>query len=163
MRPVRGQGGEVFVRALVAFLVLPGLVAFAIPAAWIAAGAHARIVQPLGLAPLIGGALALAACARDFLVRGKGTLAPWSPPTRLVVAGLYRWSRNPMYVAVTAILLGWAATFDVAGLYAYAACVAVAFHLRVVFAEEPWLARTHGDAWVEYAQRVPRWLGWRRH
>jgi hypothetical protein len=83
-------------------------------------------------------------CVRDFYVRGRGTLAPWSPPLRLVVDGLYRYTRNPMYVAVVLILLGWAATFDVHALYACAAAVAVAFHLRVRLHEEPFLARTHG-------------------
>jgi len=91
-------------------------------------------------------------------VRGKGTLAPWSPPENLVVAGLYRYTRNPMYVAVTLILVGWAVSFGLRGLYLYAAAVAAAFHLRVVLGEEPWLARTHGAQWEEYARRVPRWL-----
>jgi len=71
---------------------------------------------------------------------GKGTLAPWSPPANLVIVGLYRYTRNPMYVAVMLILVGWSVSFGLRGLYVYAAFVAIAFHLRVVLGEEPWLA-----------------------
>ena len=82
-----------------------------------------------------------------------------APPQKLVVTGLYRFSRNPMYVAVSLILFGWAACFGSRQLLVYAAIVAVVFHLRVIFGEEPWLARTHGAAWEAYTARVPRWLG----
>ena len=75
-----------------------------------------------------------------------------------MVDGLYRYTRNPIYIAVTLLLLGWAVSFGLTRLYVYTVIVAVAFHLRVVFGEEPWLARTHGDQWHEYARRVPRWL-----
>jgi len=147
-----------FVRALLAFLALPGVVAFAVPLVWLRSDPHTTLVHPLGLVPWVLGVAGLLWCVRDFYVRGHGTLAPWSPPDRLVVAGLYRYTRNPMYVSVTLILLGWAVSFDVPGLYAYTLIVAVAFHLRVVLGEEPWLARTHGAAWDEYARRVPRWF-----
>lgn len=63
-----------------------------------------------------------------------------------------------MYVSVTLILTGWALAFGHRGLWIYAAVVAVAFHLRVVFAEEPWLARKHGASWDGYASRVRRWF-----
>jgi protein-S-isoprenylcysteine O-methyltransferase Ste14 len=147
-----------FVRALLAFLALPGVVAFAVPLAWLAATSHTQLVQPLGLVPLGLGCVALLWCVRDFYVRGRGTVAPWSPPVHLVVVGLYRYTRNPIYIAVTFILLGWAVSFSLPGLYIYTIVVAVAFHLRVVLAEEPWLARTHGAHWNEYACRVPRWF-----
>jgi protein-S-isoprenylcysteine O-methyltransferase Ste14 len=147
-----------FLRALLAFLALPGVVAFAVPIVWLRATSHTQLVQPLGLVPLGLGCMALLWCVRDFYVRGKGTLAPWAPPANLVVVGLYRYTRNPMYVAVTLILLGWAASFGFRTLVVYAAIVAIAFHLRVVFGEEPWLERTHGDKWREYASRVPRWF-----
>jgi protein-S-isoprenylcysteine O-methyltransferase Ste14 len=147
-----------FARALLAFLALPGVVAFAVPVAWLVASTHTRLVQPLGLLPLVVGSFALLWCVRDFYVSGQGTLAPWSPPVHLVVVGLYRYTRNPMYVAVTLILVGWALSFGLPGLSVYAIVVAIAFHLRVVLGEEPWLARTHGARWEEYASRVPRWF-----
>ena len=146
-------------RTLLAFAALPGVVAFAIPAALAAAlapparaaAAAGLFVGGLGLAGLLG-------CVRDFHIAGLGTLAPWWPATRLVTIGLYRRSRNPMYLCVVTILLGWTIAFQALPLALYAAGVAVAFHLRVVFGEEPWLRRTMGPAWADYAARVPRWL-----
>jgi protein-S-isoprenylcysteine O-methyltransferase Ste14 len=108
--------------------------------------------------PLVLGFVGLLSCVRVFYVAGKGTPAPWAPPTHLVDVGLYRYTRNPMYVCVTCILFGWAVSFGLLVIYIYAAIVAVAFHLRVVFWEEPWLARTYGARWREYERRVPRWF-----
>jgi protein-S-isoprenylcysteine O-methyltransferase Ste14 len=146
-------------RALLAFLALPGTVALAIPT-WMAANAlraGARL-HPVGLLPLGVGFVLLVWCARDFYVAGKGTLAPWSPPRHLVTIGLYRYSRNPMYVAVAMMLAGWALAFASSAIAIYAGFVIGAFQLRVVYGEEPWLARTHGAAWDEYRSRVPRWF-----
>jgi protein-S-isoprenylcysteine O-methyltransferase Ste14 len=64
-----------------------------------------------------------------------------------------------MYVAVLLILASWAVLFQARLLAAYALLVAIAFHLRVVFGEEPWLARMHGDDWLRYRALVSRWLG----
>ena len=148
-----------FLRALAAFLALPGTVAFALPL-WLAAREGVESgVRGIGVAPLIAGTVLLLWCVRDFYVAGKGTLAPWTPPRRLVVVGLYRWSRNPMYLSVSLILLGWAIWFMSSTLLWYALGIMLAFHLRVVFFEEPWLERTHGEGWLEYRARVPRWLG----
>jgi len=149
----------VFLHALFAFLVLPGVVALLIPLLIgmreLDAGGTFR---PFGLLPLAAGFALLLWCVRDFYVSGKGTLAPWSPPRHLVVTGLYRYSRNPMYISVLVILIGWALTFDVSGLLWYAAFIAVAFQLRVVLGEEPWLARTHGEEWTRYSSAVRRWI-----
>lgn len=145
-------------RAAIAFLVLPGMVAFAIPVAWLWHTAHVELAQPFGLVPLAIGIVALLWCVRDFYVSGKGTLAPWAPPKKLVAVGLYRYSRNPMYVAVTLVLLGWAVSFGSMSLLAYTLMVVIAFHVRVVFGEEPWLAHMHGSEWTQYASHVPRWV-----
>jgi protein-S-isoprenylcysteine O-methyltransferase Ste14 len=147
-----------FAKAVLAFLALPGVVAFAVPIACLLADVHPQLRHPLGLVPLVVGVLGLLWCVRDFYVAGKGTLAPWAPPVHLVVVGLYRYTRNPMYVCVTLILLGWAVSFGLPVLYVYTIIVVVAFYLRVVVGEEPWLARMHGDQWQDYASRVPRWL-----
>ena len=147
-----------FWRALLAFIALPGVVVFAIPAAWLWHTHRLRPEHPWGLVLLAAGTAGLLWCVRNFYARGKGTLAPWSPPQRLVVVGLYRYSRNPMYVSVLLVLLGWTASFASPGLLAYSAGIAAAFHLRVVFGEEPWLAQTHGANWQAYTSRVPRWL-----
>jgi protein-S-isoprenylcysteine O-methyltransferase Ste14 len=147
---------KLFWQALVAFLVLPGMVAFAVP---LLLFSHGPFVDAWGLIPLGAGIVLLLWCVREFYAAGHGTLAPWTPPKELVVTGLYRYSRNPMYVAVAVILWGWAIGFGSRGLAIYALVVMVVFHLRVVLNEEPFLARTHGDAWQRYKARVPRWLG----
>jgi protein-S-isoprenylcysteine O-methyltransferase Ste14 len=149
-----------FARAVFAFLACPGIVALAAPVAWLAYESRLQLRWPPGLALLSAGLAGLLWCVRDFYVAGKGTLAPWSPPERLVVVGLYRCSRNPMYVCVIVILLGWALAFGSSGLLLYAAIVATAFHLRVVFGEEPWLGAKFGAQWQDYSRRVGRWLSW---
>jgi protein-S-isoprenylcysteine O-methyltransferase Ste14 len=148
------------VRALVAFVALPGVVAFLVPWAVIASDRSASVVtlNGWGAVPFALGTGLLLACVREFYVAGHGTLAPWSPPVALVVSGPYRWSRNPMYVAVLLVLAGWAIGFRSATLGIYAGAVLVAFQLRIVLHEEPWLARTFGNDWVPYRERVRRWL-----
>ena len=146
-----------FWKSVLAFLALPGTVAFLVPLT-VFMPPRPISAQPLGLVPLLTGLVLLLATVREFYVAGRGTLAPWSPPVELVTTGLYRWSRNPMYVAVVLVLLGWAVLFRSWPLSVYALAVAVAFHLRVVLGEEPWLARTHGHAWSRYRAEVPRWF-----
>jgi protein-S-isoprenylcysteine O-methyltransferase Ste14 len=149
-----------FLRAVLAFVALPGMVAFVVPL-WIAAAGERRAWrEPMGALPLGLGLVVLLLTVREFYVAGRGTLAPWSPPRTLVTSGLYRYSRNPMYVGVLLILAGWAVGFRSWPLAVYAAVVAVAVHLRVLLHEEPFLADMHGEAWTAYRRRVPRWLGW---
>jgi protein-S-isoprenylcysteine O-methyltransferase Ste14 len=150
---------SLFFRALLAFLALPGIVAFLVPLMLRGPDATWRTFQPAGLLALTPGLVLLFWCVREFYVAGKGTLAPWEPPRHLVVSGPYGFSRNPMYIAVLLVLIGWATGFRSRGLAIYAAAIAVAFHLRVILAEEPFLAETHGQQWREYRARVPRWLG----
>jgi protein-S-isoprenylcysteine O-methyltransferase Ste14 len=147
-----------FVRALLAFLALPGMVAFAIPLLVITPSDRRHWVESWGLLPLGLGLVVLGLTVREFYVSGRGTLAPWAPPRTLVTSGLYRYSRNPMYVGVLLILCGWAVCLWSWPLAVYAAAVAVAVHLRVLLHEEPFLARTHGQAWTAYRARVGRWL-----
>jgi protein-S-isoprenylcysteine O-methyltransferase Ste14 len=150
---------RLLVRATIAFLLLPGTVAFLVPLLLLAPGGPGSFVNWLGLIPLGLGSVLLLSCVREFYLEGRGTLAPWAPPQELVVTGLYRFSRNPMYVAVLLVLWGWALGFRSWSLAAYAVAIMVAFHLRVVFYEEPWLARTHHEKWMDYKTRVPRWFG----
>ena len=108
------------------------------------------------------GLAGLLTCVRAFFVTGRGTLAPWDPPQCLVAVGLYRFTRNPMYVSIIILLAGWSLAAGSTVLGIYAPCLAVAFHLRVVLHEEPWLRRNFPEAWASYAARVPRWLGMTR-
>jgi protein-S-isoprenylcysteine O-methyltransferase Ste14 len=149
-----------FVKAVVAFLALPGTVAFVVPLLVITPPARRQWLEPWGLLPLALGLVVLALTVREFYAAGRGTLAPWSPPRTLVTSGLYRFSRNPMYVGVLLTLFGWAIGLRSWPLAIYAAGVAVAVHLRVLLHEEPFLARTHPEAWTAYRGRVGRWIGW---
>src|SRR5262245_47922417 len=115
-----------FARALLAFLALPGTVAFLVPLLLFAPNGVASFVNPLGLVPLTIGVVLLLWCVREFYVVGRGTLAPWSPPEAIVTTGPYRFSRNPMYVAVLLILWGWAIGFRSRSLVIYAIAIMVA-------------------------------------
>ena len=146
-----------FLRALIAFLALPGVVAFLVPALLLGS-IDTRSLHGEGALVFLGGVFVLLWCVRDFYVAGKGTLAPWDPPRRLVRVGLYRFSRNPMYIGVLLVLIGWTLAFRSRSLLIYTGVVAVLFHLRVLSYEEPWLARTFPNDWPLYQARVPRWL-----
>ncbi|HUF48588.1 MAG TPA: isoprenylcysteine carboxylmethyltransferase family protein [Vicinamibacterales bacterium] len=146
-------------RALLAFLLLPGVVAFVVPALLLDAPPWARSFDPAGFLPLTPGVVLLVWCVTAVYRDGGGTLAPWDPPRTLVVSGPYRVSRNPMYVAVVLVLLGWAVGYRSPGLMLYAVIVAIVFHVRVIVHEESFLERTHGEAWTRFRAAVPRWIG----
>jgi protein-S-isoprenylcysteine O-methyltransferase Ste14 len=150
---------SVIAKAILAFVLMPLMVAFVIPLAFLRPPESARTFHVAAVVPLVVGTLLLLWCVRDFYVSGKGTLAPWSPPQHLVVVGLYRWSRNPMYISVVLILLGWAAAYRSTALLGYAVFFMVTFYVRVVIFEEPWLARRYGEQWEDYRAHVPRWFG----
>ena len=145
-------------RAIVAFIALPGVVAFAIPVA-IGFATHRPVRHgALAAIPLCLGTLLLLWCVREFYVAGRGTLAPWDPPRHLVITGPYQISRNPMYLGVVSILFGWCALWDSRTLIIYSVLFAIGFHLRVILVEEPWAARRFGAEWEAYRARVSRWL-----
>jgi protein-S-isoprenylcysteine O-methyltransferase Ste14 len=104
------------------------------------------------------GALLLALCTREFLVAGRGTLAPWDPPRRLVTSGPYRFSRNPIYLGVLSVLIGWCLLWDSRVLEIYLAVTLGVFLFRVLLLEEPWAAKRFGAEWRAYRARTPRWL-----
>jgi protein-S-isoprenylcysteine O-methyltransferase Ste14 len=143
-------------RAFAAFVALPGVVAFAVPLLGLRPRDRSFELSGIVLA-VLGGAILLA-CVGEFYVSGRGTLAPWSPPRHLVISGLCRYSRNPMYVGIVLLLIGWAIGFRSRALGVYSGIVLLAFHLRILLYEEPWLARTFGQAWHAYAATSPRWL-----
>lgn len=143
-------------------LLLPGLVAGLFPCL-IAHGGWA-FTAPVSIGPWLGGGLlAAGVCVLiltiwAFAFVGHGTLAPWDAPTALVDGGLYRWVRNPMYLGVLAVILGQGFLWGSLGVFAYAALVAVGFHLRVVHFEEPSLRRQFGEQFAVYLGAVPRWI-----
>lgn len=145
-------------RAVGAFLVLPGMVAFVLPV-WIGTSTArpVRYVVPATLLLCVGATLLLW-CVREFYVAGGGTLAPWDPPRQLVTSGPYRMSRNPMYLGVDVILAAWCMLWSSRALIIYAVLFMIGFHLRVLLVEEPWARRRFGAEWDAYRARVPRWV-----
>jgi protein-S-isoprenylcysteine O-methyltransferase Ste14 len=100
-----------------------------------------------------------------FAIQGLGTPAPVFPTTHLVVTGLYRHVRNPMYVGVIAIIAGQGLLFGSQRVLGYGALVWMAFHLFVRGYEEPKLTKRFGEEYREFCRNVPRWMprlrGWR--
>jgi protein-S-isoprenylcysteine O-methyltransferase Ste14 len=142
------------------FILAPGMVAGFIPLALLRTGPQ---VQTGFLAyaafPLwVIGTTVLIWCFWDFLVKGKGTPAPIDPPKELVVSGLYKYVRNPMYVGILLVILGHFLWFGFWNLLIYAAVVFAAFSAFVIFYEEPTLKRNFGAAYEDYLKRVPRWI-----
>jgi protein-S-isoprenylcysteine O-methyltransferase Ste14 len=149
-------------RALLFVLLIPGTVAGYVPFRIIGAshrfGAIGFGVSSIAASLLtLAGITVLAKCVWDFFAAGRGTLAPIDPPRYLVVQGLYRITRNPMYNGVMAILLGQAWLFDSIALLQYAVLVFVVFHLFVMYYEEPALESRFGESYRAYRKAVPRW------
>ena len=111
-----------------------------------------------GLVPLLVGLVVIVRCFADFVHRGRGTPAIYDPPRALVVAGLYRYVRNPQYVGVVLVLVGEALLTGRIVLFAYAALMAIGYHLFVRYYEEPTLGRLFGEPYARYRAIVPRWL-----
>lgn len=145
-------------RALIAFLALPGVVAGVIPALLVASDGRRSGGGACGFVVLGLGLFGLLWCVRDFFVSGRGTLAPWDPPMHLVVVGLYRFVRNPMYISVLTVVVGWWLGTGSRSLAVYVGILAIGFHLRVIFHEEPWLRRQFGEEWTTHSASVRRWL-----
>ena len=106
----------------------------------------------------LAGSAALVWCARDFVVRGGGTPLPVEPPRELVVGGLYRNVRNPMYVGGLLIQAGTILWYGSLAQVGYWFLLFAGVGLFVRLYEEPYLRTTFGMAYEEYCHRVPRWI-----
>lgn len=151
------------VRSLFFAIVFPGTVTVAIPYLIVTRERSQFVVHwaawhYVGFVPIAVGAGILISCIRDFAVIGRGTLAPIDPPKELVVQGLYRYVRNPMYLGVLTLLLGEAVFFESIGLLQFAAGWAVVIHLFVLLYEEPTLKRKFGESYDRYCRSVRRWV-----
>lgn len=145
------------------FFLAPGVVAGLVP--WLLSHWTFRSTTwdslPLrwtGAAFVAIGLGALIECFVRFALRGRGTPAPLLPTEVLIVSGLYRFVRNPMYVAVFLIVAGQGVLFGSTPILLYAACVWIAFTLFVLLYEEPTLRRRFGQQYSEYCTHVHRWV-----
>lgn len=118
---------------------------------------HLLALRPAGGVLIALGAAIVIECFVRFVAVGHGTPAPVAPPQRLVVSGLYRFVRNPMYVGVVTAILGQALLFANVRLLAYALLVWLGFSGWVLAYEEPALRRTFGPEFVRYCANVGRW------
>src|SRR5712671_4558419 len=130
-------------KTLLFTVVVPGTVVALVPR-WLmrdGEGLQGGRLGVMGALLFIYGAVLYLRCALDFALRGRGTPAPMDPPRELVVAGAYRYMRNPMYAGVISMLAGEAALYRGVVLLGYAGALLVAFHWFVVGYEEPTLRR----------------------
>lgn len=123
------------------------------------------LAAPLNILPSVFGAALIAVgltliltTIRMFVTHGKGTLAPWDPPQKLVVKGSYRYVRNPMISGVVALVLGQGLMLGSSPLLLYALLVFAINAVYIPLSEEPGLRRRFGQPYDDYARQVPRWL-----
>jgi protein-S-isoprenylcysteine O-methyltransferase Ste14 len=153
-------------RSLFFTIVLPGTVTVLIP--YLIVSVRPGTLQswtPLHAASVLLmaiGATILFWCIWDFAAKGRGTLAPVDPPRQLVVQGLYRYVRNPMYLGVLLVLLGETAFFRSPAMLQYTVAWFIVVNLFVVLYEEPSLKSRFGDSYERYRRSVHRWLPTRR-
>jgi protein-S-isoprenylcysteine O-methyltransferase Ste14 len=157
MRKTRAAVGS-----LVFLVLVPGVVAGLVP--WWLTGWQVQQPFPYWLPLRVGGAILLAAggvvllqAFLRFVVEGLGTPAPVAPTERLVIGGLYRYVRNPMYLAVAAMIVGQALVLGQPILLLYAGAFAVAVAAFVHWYEEPTLRRQFGEQYEAYRRAVPAW------
>jgi protein-S-isoprenylcysteine O-methyltransferase Ste14 len=148
-------------------VVVPGVVAVYFPLTMIVAAPEDLLARwtpgrIIALVPLVAGTALYLWCLWEFAVHGRGTPAPFDAPRQLVVRGPYRWVRNPMYLGVELVILGWSVLFHSLALALYAVVVGLAFHGFVVLYEEPALRRRFGAAYRNYCEQVGRWLPTRK-
>jgi len=155
-RPAAAAGSALF------FAAAPGVVAGLVPwwlTRWQVRGplAYWAPVRTAGLITLILGAIVLVQAFVRFVAEGRGTPAPVAPTERLVIGGLYRYVRNPMYLAVVAVITGQGLALGQPVLLGYAAAVWVTVASFVRCYEEPALARQFGEQYRAYRRAVPAW------
>jgi protein-S-isoprenylcysteine O-methyltransferase Ste14 len=155
---------SLLLRNLLFTLLQPGVVAVLVPYLILRSRGHELLPENWTVTHFVGGALIIAGgvilvtCILRFVTEGKGTISPLDPTKKLIVRGLYRYSRNPMYVGVMLILTGEALFWWSAALALYATVVFIAFNLFIILHEEPRLRRVFGPEYESYLREVRRWI-----
>jgi protein-S-isoprenylcysteine O-methyltransferase Ste14 len=140
-------------------VVMPGTIGVYLPQTLKNPAAQVpALLEYAGVALFVCGAATYFWCAWDFVSKGLGTPAPIDAPRVLVVKGLYRFTRNPMYVGVLGVIVGQALYYQSRSVAMYACVVFLGFYLFVLAYEEPTLRRLFGAQYEEYCREVPRWI-----
>jgi protein-S-isoprenylcysteine O-methyltransferase Ste14 len=163
MTGTAGQRTAAVLGSAVFFVVAPSTLAGLIP--WSITGWQLQppllgleLTRAIGAVMILAGVPGLVDAFARFALQGLGTPAPIAPPRNLVVTGLYRHVRNPIFVALVAIILGQAVLLGDWRLVVYGALLWLAFHIQVVVYEEPTLALTFGQEYEAFRAAVPRWV-----
>jgi protein-S-isoprenylcysteine O-methyltransferase Ste14 len=151
-----------FLKNLVFAVAVPGTVGVLVPYLLLRSALPQLQVELgaarlLGLLPAAAGVLGYLWCVWDFMA-ARGTPAPLDAPKELVVSGLYRYVRNPMYVSMLLFILGQALLYETGLLLLYGLALFVLFHAFVVAYEEPALERQFGESYRRYRRQAGRWL-----
>jgi protein-S-isoprenylcysteine O-methyltransferase Ste14 len=149
-------------RSIFFTILQPGTVTILIPY-WLVSSrgvgvSRSQALRYSGLPLIVIGAAGLLWCIWNFFSAGRGTISPIDPPKHLVVRGLYKYVRNPMYVAVVTILLGEAIFFRSLPVLIEAGIFVVLANLFVILYEERALGKQFGESYEEYRQTVGRWI-----
>lgn len=143
------------------FLLVPFFIVW-IPYEILSASGHdlewnSTAIQYVGLVFIFPGAVAYLWCSGSFVIHAKGTPIPFTPTKELVVTGLYKFVRNPLYIAGTLVLSGETLLFQSKGLFIYTIVMFGIFHIHVLM-EETHLENTFGNKYEQYRRSVPRWI-----
>src|SRR5574341_81335 len=150
-------------KSAVATIVVPGTACVIIPY-YILSAVQIPLTPRLGILQILAiliaalGLYMIVWVSTAFVRQGRGTPIPTDPPTRLIITGLYRHVRNPMYVGALLIILAEAVYFGSAWLVVYAVGVWAALHTALVVFEEPQLKKRFGVDYEQYLKTVPRWI-----
>jgi protein-S-isoprenylcysteine O-methyltransferase Ste14 len=155
---------SLFLRNVFFTILHPGLLAGLIPFWILGRKANSLVIQSWQLYQYPGaivfviGVVIMLDCIISFAVKGRGTLSPADPTKRLVITGLYRFSRNSMYIGVMMILIGEAIFFKSVNLWIYLLVVFTGFNIFILLYEEPRLRRDFGEEYNRYCQKIRRWI-----
>ncbi|MFC2136074.1 methyltransferase family protein [Bacteroidota bacterium] len=154
---------SLIIKSIIFTILIPGVGIILIPYLIISGTSgiiypNLSIINVILLLVGISAFIVLLSCIWNFAVYGKGTLAPVAPPKNLVACGIYRHTRNPMYLAVLTILLSESILFWSIYMLLYFFTAVVVFHLFVILYEEPKLEEEFGESYLRYSKSVPRWM-----
>lgn len=142
------------------FLFLPGVITGLLPGLII----FFDPLRPPGeynkfaLLIIIPSVLLIFRCSYLFFKIGQGTIAPWAPPKKLVLAGPYKYSRNPIFLGMLLTVTGCVLFYNSVFLAIYNFMLFIFLYLRIIICEEPHLENNYGQQWKTYKNKVSRWL-----